>query len=160
MIGEQDPADNFTDPGRPRSIILPDPLRELQGKFTGADRSLGLMCCVLLDAHYPGWPWSVDPNHGQGIVTLRCGVLSGKSGIIIKLSKTSSPAEWRKAIIDAAGEILERFGCKRGRMTWDELAHAKADHTVMAEWRAEKGLKPLSRKAQMPVAFAKPALIT
>lgn len=140
-VGLPDPLDTFTDPGKPRAIVLADSTRVAQGKFTPADWQLGQLICVLLNKHYPGWPWTVDPNHGQGIVSLRCGVLTGYAGYVVKLAELSTPEDWRKAIVNAAGEILERFGCARGPMTFDQLAGAKKDVAVLAELKAERATR-------------------
>lgn len=77
---------------------------------------------AMLLKHYPGYYWSVTIN--AGVMTVTNMNLSGKWGFVIHLSKLSG--DYRE-LVNAGGELLERYRVHRGKMKRDELAELQRD---------------------------------
>lgn len=69
----------------------------------------------VLHAHYPGHMWGVSVSEKTGMADIRNLYLSGNWGYRLKLADHYSASEWKKDVIRAGGEILERFKVSRGR---------------------------------------------
>jgi hypothetical protein len=93
-----------------RRALTPDDLHQSK-----ADRRWQDAVEHLLEAKYPGWSWHVVIRSDQGIVSVKCLEISRNYGVVIKLGNTDTPAEWRRAILHAGGELLERSNQRRGR---------------------------------------------
>lgn len=115
------------DPTDPR---MPDP----------QDMALARSAAEILCDHYPGWTWAVNAEAKLGILSVFNAALTGNFpwGMRVKLGEADTPERWKRAIVNAGGELLERFGCPRGPMTESALASRKAPDVVVAEARAER----------------------
>lgn len=64
----------------------------------------------ILERHYAGHRWYLEVDDRGGIIKIFAGTCSGQWGYILKLADVqSSPGALRRAIVQAGGEILERF---------------------------------------------------
>jgi hypothetical protein len=92
---------------------------EGDSKLEEADsvKVLEILCEV-----YPGHPWATLVR--GGIVFVRHLGLGKNWGMVRKYKDiTHDSAVFKKEIIMAAGEFLERASLKRGRSTGDEITH-------------------------------------
>lgn len=68
-----------------------------------------------LEKQYPGWLWGISVDPRGGVCSLRSMLLSGEWGVMLKLEWVQrDPKVAKKLILNAAGEILERFGMPVG----------------------------------------------
>ena len=67
-----------------------------------------------LTQHYGGWAWAVHVDGKNGVASIRNVQLSGTWGYVLKLVNMYSASDFRKDVVRAGGEILERFGVIRG----------------------------------------------
>ena len=81
-----------------------------------------------LHSAYPGHLWAVDVHENQGVANVRNLMLSGQWGFVLKLSLTYSASDFRKRVIRAGGELLERYRVARGRADNAVLAGLPVDH--------------------------------
>lgn len=65
----------------------------------------------LLAREYPGYRWRVEA-HG-GVVDIRCEHTNAKWGYTLLYDRSFSETDWRKKVLRAGGEILERFHMTR-----------------------------------------------
>ena len=79
-----------------------------------------------LEKHFPGWLWTINPDEGAGMMYIYSLRLSGEFGYKLKILDIQND-ETRKFAIRAGGEILERYGIKRGRYHRDLLRGKIAD---------------------------------
>lgn len=80
-----------------------------------------------LTAAYPGHAWAVTCEGEKGIATVYNLALSGNWGFVLKLSNLYSSSEWKKQIIMAGGELLERFRLRRGVVDHEAIAALDMD---------------------------------
>jgi len=81
----------------------------------GIDASLVILVkdiANILEKHYPGWLWAVNPDKRGGVINIYSWRLSGKWGWRIKTKNVQNDPQ-RKLAVEAGGHILERFGFKR-----------------------------------------------
>ena len=77
---------------------------------------------AALEKKYPGWWWLLNPDEEGGVFYIYSLRLSGEWGYVVKTKEMQErPA---KIAIMAGGEILERFGIRRGKYK-RELLHDK-----------------------------------
>lgn len=115
-----------------------------------AEKSLNdLIACKnagdMLERHYPGWEWSVYV--ADGIMQIRATKLSGEYGYVLHVDKIDNDL---KRVKNAGGEILERFGMRRGGFREQEL-HYNARygfHGSTKEIRTPTGIKRVFKKTQ------------
>lgn len=74
-----------------------------------------------LEKQYPGWLWTLNPDEFAGMLYLYSLRLSGEYGYKMRIADIQND-ETRQFAMRAGGELLERFGCKRGRYTPGQLA--------------------------------------
>jgi hypothetical protein len=77
---------------------------------------------------YPGYSWMVGCDHEAGQVVIDLGVTkpAGYENYAYALNiATCTGAGGRQKVMRAGGELLERFGLKRGAATADFMALAK-----------------------------------
>lgn len=106
-----------------------DPLARPEGYVTTADElkcpaSLVLLVKNIADTlerHYPGWLWAVRPDHLGGVIDIFSMRLSGQWGYRVLTKNIQNDASLRLALI-AGGEILERFGQRRGPYSYSRWA--------------------------------------
>ena len=73
----------------------------------------------VLERHYPGWVWAVQPDEGGGVLNLWSVKISAKVVWTLHLSTIQNDPD-RRCVIRAGGEYLERFGFRRGAYTYAE----------------------------------------
>lgn len=66
-----------------------------------------------LEREFPGWLWAVSPDEYGGCITIRSLRLSGLWGYLLHVKNLQHDPQLKLARV-AAGEILERFGQRRG----------------------------------------------
>lgn len=75
-----------------------------------------------LNEHYPGHAWCVEVQLLQGVASIRNLNLSGEWGFMLHLDKLlQDPTP--KPIINAGGELLERYNISRGEFNDNEFEH-------------------------------------
>ena len=90
---------------------------------TANDYNMAKDMAEALHAHYPGHQWAVTCDGRTGIATIRDLFLSGTYGYVLRLPAIYSFSAFRKEVIMAGGEVLERFKMARGR--FDEAAYSE-----------------------------------
>lgn len=76
---------------------------------------------------YPNHLWAVTCDGVQGVATIRNLALSGLWGYRLLLPKIYSMSQFKAKVLRAGGEILERFGQRRGTANDDHLAALSLD---------------------------------
>lgn len=98
---------------------------------TANDYNMARDMAEALHAHYPGQRWAVTCEGAQGIATIRNLLLSGTYGYLLKLPAIYSASAFKKDVIHAGGEILERFKMPRGnfnQVSYESLKMNFAGH--------------------------------
>lgn len=67
-----------------------------------------------LHNHYPGHLWAIEVDGPNGVANIRDLYLSGHMGYVLKLVNIYSASEFKKDVIRAGGELLERYRLDRG----------------------------------------------
>lgn len=80
----------------------------------------------VLEKHYPGYMWAVHANTEGGVADIHNLALHGLWGFRLKLSKVMSDPSL-KCVVDAGGELLERYNMKRGKFNEDHWRDAPRD---------------------------------
>lgn len=80
-----------------------------------------------LHAAYPGHMWAVAVDGSIGFADVRNLALSGNWGFRIKLDNIYSGSSFKKDVLRAGGELLERYRMSRGKFRADEYADLKTD---------------------------------
>lgn len=80
-----------------------------------------------LHAAYPGHFWAVSCDGKTGFADVRNLALSGNYGFRIRLSGIYSASGFKRDVLKAGGEILERFRVDRGRLDDDQLSSVRQD---------------------------------
>ena len=83
---------------------------EKGNNFNGYDHDLAKNVAEKLEEKYPGWLWAVHVM--DGIVGVKSMRLSGNWGFVIHQDKIDNDY---KIVVNAGGEILERFRQQRGK---------------------------------------------
>ncbi len=76
---------------------------------------------------YPGHLWAVSCDGKTGMADVRNMALSGNWGFRLKLNQIYSASEFKKNVLRAGGEILERYRLARGKANQDEYSDLKTD---------------------------------
>lgn len=79
----------------------------------------------VLHAHYPGWLWGVNIN--GSVMDIRCLDVSGAYGYTLHIPAIYSASEFKKNVMRAGGEILERYRQRTGALDPQRLSDAKRD---------------------------------
>lgn len=85
-------------------------------QLTDVSGSLALICkdsADLLERHYPGWMWAIQPFEFGAVIKIFSLRLSGEYGFMIRVPEIQNDPQ-RKLALEAGGQILERFGMPRG----------------------------------------------
>jgi len=90
---------------------------EKADKFNVHDFSLAKNVAEKLEEKYPGWLWAVHVM--DGVVGVKSMRLSGNWGFILHANKIDNDY---KAVVNAGGEILERYHQSRGK--FDQVKYA------------------------------------
>lgn len=67
-----------------------------------------------LEKRYPGWWWTINPDPVAGVIYIYCLRLSGHYGYTMKIAEIEKD-DGLKDVIEAGGQILERYGIRRGK---------------------------------------------
>lgn len=82
----------------------------------------------LLEKHYPGWMWCVQPDEAGGVVNLFSMRLSMEWGWRFRtMDIQGDPKVTDPLIMRAGGEILERFGVPRGLYRYEDWQQTTKD---------------------------------
>jgi len=74
----------------------------------------------ILEKHYPGWQWLINPDQDAGVIYIYSLMLSGEWGYIIQIAEIQDDPARKQALI-AGGEILDRYNIRRGKYHRDLL---------------------------------------
>lgn len=91
------------------------------------DYVMSMEMANALHQHYPGHLWAVTCDGTTGIASVRNLALSGQWGFVLKLDTLSTASEWKKKVIMAGGELLERFKLRRGKLDINEYGDLSTD---------------------------------
>lgn len=92
-------------------------------KCSAATELLVKHIAEVLERTYPGWLWAVGPDEYGGVITIRSLRLSGQWGYVIHTKNIQNDPQLTLAL-KGAGEILERFGQRRGAYNYARWAAA------------------------------------
>lgn len=81
----------------------------------------------VLHSAYPDHLWAVTCEGEKGIATVRNLSLSGQWGFILKLREMYTSSDWKKRVLVAGGELLERYKLRRGAADAAAIADLKTD---------------------------------
>ena len=88
----------------------------------------------LLEKHYPGWAWAVQPDERGGVMNIFSFKLSGEWGYRFRLKDVQGdPKVCDPKIVRAGGEILERFGVPRGKYSYELWKATRKDIAGVAK---------------------------
>lgn len=94
--------------GESTYVIDPSTL-DVKGVLENVTKRAG----AALEKKYPGWWWCLNPDEWAGVFYIYSLRLSGEWGYVVKIKDIQDkPA---KTAIEAGGEILERYGIRRGK---------------------------------------------
>jgi hypothetical protein len=79
----------------------------------------------ILNRHYPGHLWAVHVK--SGLVQIRDLMLSGKWGFVLMLPSIYSASDLSRQVVNAGGELLERYKQRRGRMNSEAILEQPVD---------------------------------
>lgn len=91
------------------------------------DYNLSRDMAETLHTAYPQHLWAVTCEGDKGIATVRNLALAGNWGFVLKLSELSTASDWKKKVVMAGGELLERFRLSRGMANNDAIADLPTD---------------------------------
>ena len=80
-----------------------------------------------LHTAYPGHLWGVTCDGRAGFADVRNLALSGNWGYRIRLAAMYSASQFKKDVLKAGGEVLERFSLSRGKLNEDHLNNLSVD---------------------------------
>jgi hypothetical protein len=85
------------------------------------------MAGEALQKHYPGYWWAVQADEKTGMCDIRCMQLSGAYGYRLHFKKIFSPTQFQKRVMQAGGEILERYRQSRKGFHLDQYMNLPTD---------------------------------
>jgi len=88
-----------------------------------SDMILAKEMADTLNTHYPGHLWAINVDGKNGVANVHDLMLNGQWGYRLKLVNIYSASEFKRDVIRAGGEILERFKMRRGR--FDESQYSQ-----------------------------------
>lgn len=86
-------------------------------------------CAETLERHYPGWLWTIQPEREQGIINISSQLLNTAWVYTLHIDKLQLDVDYR-SVLAAGGEILERFGFRRGPYRPDDWNAKKGDQVA------------------------------
>lgn len=130
-----------------------DPLAEPDGLISDPSQFVGRAPTVVLvkniadtlERHFPGWLWAVQPDERGGVINIFSLRLSGQWGYRLKTKNIQNDPTFRFAI-QAGGEILERFGQRRGPYDYQRWAAAKRKFGLLDFDISDKAAKVRKRR--------------
>lgn len=100
-------------------------LEHYEGQIDAADAMTAKQAWDVLERHYPDYIWGVNCSWETGMLDIRGLDFTGQYGFRVKLrgkdNKAYSASALEHEVMLAAGEVLERFAMRRGRMDPDRL---------------------------------------
>ena len=91
-------------------------------KFDAYDYTLAKNVAEKLEEKYPGWLWAVHVM--DGVVGVKSMRLSGNWGFLLHANKIDNDY---KVVVNAGGEILERYRQSRGKFNQTKYEDLKMD---------------------------------
>jgi len=92
--------------------------------FNINDYTLAKNVAEKLEEKYPGWLWAVHVM--DGVVGVKSMRLSGQWGFILHADKIDNDY---KSVVNAGGEILERYRQNRGKFNQTKYEDLEMDHS-------------------------------
>jgi hypothetical protein len=92
-----------------------------------SDMILAKEIADTLHTHYPGHLWAINVDGPNGVANIHDLMLSGQWGYRLKLVNMYSASDFKKDVIRAGGEILERFRLSRGRFEESQYSQLKTN---------------------------------
>lgn len=111
-----------------------DALKEPEGNISDPEmfsnhaslKILAKDCMTKLQQHYPGWHWAIQINQFGGMLNIFCLDLHDTWAYTIRIIEVEHDPTRRRFLM-AGGEVLERFGFRRGPVDWEKLAAMPRD---------------------------------
>lgn len=98
----------------------------LQQANNTIDLDVAKQCAEALNKHYPGYMWGVNANNETGMVQVRNFTLSGEWGFDLHMINVINDPSLKR-VIQAGGEILERYKLARGAANEDRIDELETD---------------------------------
>ena len=92
------------------------------------DLAVAKTMMAWLNKHYPGVPWGCVSDTAQGIVKFNIPILMGFENYWLINLRTTEIIE---GMAQGAGQILERYGMRRGRFDLGEFLDARQKHSKL-----------------------------
>ena len=96
---------------------------EKESIFSLNDHMLARNVAEKLEEKYPGWLWAVKVI--DGVVGVKSMRLSGNWGFVLHSDKIDNDY---RVVVNAGGEILERYRQKRGKFSEDRYMDLEMDN--------------------------------
>ncbi len=96
-------------------------------QVTANDMVMAKTMAETLHAAYPGHLWAVTCDGKSGMADVRNLYLSGNWGFRLKLHAIYSASEFKREVLRAGGELLERYRLRRGSFNMDQHASLKTN---------------------------------
>lgn len=122
--------------------IIIDPIDVTMGRVKGADQDLGNKILTILNRHYPGHNWAVQPSHHRGIVTIRNYSISLRFGAVMKIANLANEIDLQRKVREFGGEFLERARLARGPLRPGSYREAIG----RVDWVGVKGAERLIKR--------------
>lgn len=103
-------------------IIITD---DVHGK--AAVQTLSKNIIEVLNKHYPGHIWIVGVDNVAGVVNILNSRISGSMGVTLRINALNDFDYLKKQVMLLAGELLERYGIKRGAISETVALDIKRD---------------------------------
>jgi hypothetical protein len=101
-------------------------VNEAEMRQASMDMAVEKRILETLHKHYPDYPWGVKVRKGRA--SIKNMATSGEEGYAINFDTHDfSASNLDAAIVRAGGEVLERFGLRRGVMDGIQVAELKND---------------------------------
>jgi hypothetical protein len=92
-----------------------------------SDMILAKEIADALNTHYHGHLWGVQVSGETGMADIFLVSVSGNMGYRLKLKNIFSASDFKRDVIRAGGEILERYRMTRGRFNEAEYSQLKTN---------------------------------
>jgi hypothetical protein len=112
----------YVAPSTPDGDVADDPFKEFDLWAAGE-------AMKVLEAEYPGHTWRVVHDSAQGVCLISIPILMGVNRYMAVNLKTHALDSHRVKL--AGGEILERYGLKRGRFELTPFLDAREKHSAL-----------------------------
>lgn len=118
---------------------MSDIITASEGDRAMADIDVCLAVSEDLNRHYPGHPWAVGCDHNAGTVAIDIAMPKPPAlklfGYLLHISTCIGPGG-QAAVMRAGGELLERYGIRRGRAT-NESRDVALEHGLDVDGSAD-----------------------